>query len=130
MVDGNNLHALTAATHLEEKPRFVTGKEPPPRTHVTSDDVFRMAVGRENLCSGVHVVVAKDSDVTERMIHTGEEQIKWNEKRNFRDGGGGGESAKKKGGGAGQAGQHKLSRLRLGFQYPRIYPQLEPRLRI
>ena len=51
MVDGKNLRALTAATPLEEKPCVVTVrnkekpcvvtvKEPPPRTHVTSDDVF------------------------------------------------------------------------------------------
>ena len=125
MVDGNNLHALTAATHLEEKPCVITGKEPPPRTHVTSDDVLRISVGRENGSSGVHVVVAKDSDVTERMIHTGEEQTKWNETRNFRDRGAE-NRRKERGGGGGQAGQHKLSRLRLGFQYPRIYPQLKP----
>ena len=68
MVDGNNL-ALTAATPLEEKPCAVTGKEPPPRT----------------LPQGVHVVVVKESDVTERMIHTGGEQIQGNETRNFRD---------------------------------------------
>ena len=43
------------------------------------------------------MVVAKDSDVTERMIHTGGEQIQGNETRNFRDWGR--ESAKKKGGG-------------------------------
>ena len=35
-----NLLALTAATPLEEKLCAVTGKEPPPRTHVISDDVF------------------------------------------------------------------------------------------
>ena len=39
MVDGNNLLALTAATPLEEKPCVVTGKKPPPRTHVSSDDM-------------------------------------------------------------------------------------------
>ena len=44
-------------------------------------------------CSEVHVVVAKESDVTERMIHTGGEQIQGNETRNFRDRGR--ESAKK-----------------------------------
>ena len=31
------------------------------------------------------MVVAKGSDVTERMIHTGGEQIQGNETRNFRD---------------------------------------------
>ena len=31
--------ALTAATPLEEKLRVVTGKEPPPTTHVSSDDM-------------------------------------------------------------------------------------------
>ena len=31
------------------------------------------------------MVVAKESDVTERMIHTGGEQIQGNETRNFRD---------------------------------------------
>ena len=35
-----NLLALTATTPSEEKPRAVTGREPPPRTHVISDDVF------------------------------------------------------------------------------------------
>ena len=40
MVDGNNVLALTAATPLEEEPCVVTGKQPPPKTHVTSDDVF------------------------------------------------------------------------------------------
>ena len=40
MVDGNNLLALTAATPLEEKLCAVTGKKPPPRTHVISDDVL------------------------------------------------------------------------------------------
>ena len=34
MVNGNNLLALTAATPLEEKTCAVTGREPPPRTHV------------------------------------------------------------------------------------------------
>ena len=43
------------------------------------------------------MVVAKESDVTERMIHTGGEQIQENETRNLRDRGR--ESAKKKGGG-------------------------------
>ena len=43
------------------------------------------------------MVVAKESDVTERMIHTGGEQIQGNETRNFRDWGR--ESAKKRGGG-------------------------------
>ena len=44
------------------------------------------------------MVVAKESDVTERMIHTGGEQIQGNETRNFRDRGR--ESAKRGGGGA------------------------------
>ena len=39
MVDGNNLLALTALTAPEETPCVVTGKEPPPRTHVSSDDM-------------------------------------------------------------------------------------------
>ena len=42
-------------------------------------------MSQENGCSGVHVVVAKESVVTERMIHTGGEQIQRNETRNFRD---------------------------------------------
>ena len=58
------------------------------------------------------MVVAKESDVTERMIHTGGELIQGNETHNFRDRGR--ESAKKKGGGGGQAGQHKLSLLGQG----------------
>ena len=45
----------------------------------------------------MHAVVAKESDVTERMIHTGREQIQGNETNNFRDQGR--ESTKKKGGG-------------------------------
>ena len=98
MVDGNNLLALTAATPLEEKLCVVTGKEPSPRTHVISDDVFGQQWVEKNGCSGVRVVVAKESDVTERMIHTGGEQIQGNETHNFRDrglrigekGGGGG----------------------------------------
>ena len=57
------------------------------------------------------MVVAKESDVTERMIHTGGEQIQGNETHNLRDRGPRiGE--KKKGGG--QAGQHKLSSLGQG----------------
>ena len=70
---------------------------------------------RKNGCSGVHVVVAKESGVTERMIHRGGEQIQGNETRNFRDRGR--ESAKRRGGGGGrdgQAGQHKLSSLGQG----------------
>ena len=42
------------------------------------------------------MVVAKESDVTERMIHTGGGQIQGNETRNFRDRGGGGDRRKKK----------------------------------
>ena len=110
MVDGNNLLALTATTPLEENSCAVTGKEPPPRTRVISDDVFGQQRVEKNGCSGVHVVVAKESDVTERLIHTGGEQIQGNETHNFRDRGR--ESAKKKGGG--QAGQHKLSLLGQG----------------
>ena len=52
---------------------------------------------RKHGCSGVHVVVAKESDVTERMMHTGGEQIQGNGTRNFRDGGR--ESALRGGGG-------------------------------
>ena len=85
MVDGNNLLALTAAAPLEEKPCAVPGNEPPPRTQVISDDVFGQQLVEKNGCSGVHVVVAKESDVTERMIHTGGEQIQGNETRNVRD---------------------------------------------
>ena len=85
LVDGNSLLALTAATPLEEKPCAVTGNEPPPRTHVISDDVFGQQLVEKNGCSGVHVVVAKESDVNERMIHTGGEEIHGNETRNVRD---------------------------------------------
>ena len=55
------------------------------------------------------MVVAKESDVTERMIHTGGEQILGNETRNFRDWG-----PRIGGKGGGQAGQHKLSSLGQG----------------
>ena len=59
------------------------------------------------------MVVAKESDVTERMIHTGGEQIQGNEtctqlKRQ------GAENRRKGGGGAVQAGQYRLSSLRQG----------------
>ena len=57
------------------------------------------------------MVVAKESDVTEHMIHTGGEQIQGNETRNFRDRGP--RIGEKKRGG-GQAGQHKLSSLGQG----------------
>ena len=57
------------------------------------------------------MVVAKESGVTERMIHRGGEQIQGNETLNFRDRGPG--IGKKKGRG-GQAGQHKLSSLGQG----------------
>ena len=70
---------------------------------------------RKNGCFGVHVVVAKESGVTERMIHRGGEQTQGNETRNFRDRGPG--IGEKKGGGGGrggQAGQHKLSSLGQG----------------
>ena len=40
---------------------------------------------RKTGCFGVHVVVAKESDVTERMVHTGGEQIQGKETGNFRD---------------------------------------------
>ena len=43
------------------------------------------------------MVVAKESDVTQRMIHTGGEQIQGNETHNFRDWGR--ESVKKGAGG-------------------------------
>ena len=58
------------------------------------------------------MVVAKESDVTERMIHTGGEQLQGNETRNFREGGGG--KNRQKRGVVGQAGQHKLSSLGQG----------------
>ena len=64
----------------------------------------------KNGCSGVHVVVAKESDVTERVIHTGGEQIQGNETRNFRDRGlriG----EKKKGGGVGKLDSTSSLRL-------------------
>ena len=57
------------------------------------------------------MVVAKESDVTERMIHTGGEQIQGNETHNFRDRG---RESAKKGRAGGQAGQHKLSSLGQG----------------
>ena len=40
---------------------------------------------RKNGCSGVPGAVAKESDMTKRMIHTGGEQTQGNETRNFRD---------------------------------------------
>ena len=49
------------------------------------------------------MVVAKESDVTKRMIHTDGQQIKGNETCNFRDRGR--ESAKKGGGGASRTAQ-------------------------
>ena len=57
------------------------------------------------------MVVAKESDVTERMIHTGGEQIQENETRNFRARGP--RIGERKGGGGG-AGQHKLPSLGQG----------------
>ena len=57
------------------------------------------------------MVVAKESDVTERMIHTGGEQIQGNETRNVRDRG---PRISKNRVGGGQAGQHKLSSLGQG----------------
>ena len=53
------------------------------------------------------MVLAKESDVTEHMIHTGGEQIQGNETHNFRDRG---PRIGEKGRGC-QAGQHKLSSL-------------------
>ena len=47
----------------------------------------------------MHVVVAKESDVTERIIHTGGEQIQGNHVRHATLETGGRESAKKRGGG-------------------------------
>ena len=56
------------------------------------------------------MVVAKESDVTERMIHTGGEQTQGNETRNFRDRGQRiGE--KKKGGGVGKLDSTSSLRL-------------------
>ena len=57
------------------------------------------------------MVVVKESDMTERMIYTGGEQIQGNETRNFREGA---ENRRKKKGGGGQTGQHKLSSLGQG----------------
>ena len=45
----------------------------------------RIAVSEKYGCSGVHVVVAKESDLTEHMIHTGGEQIQGNKTCSFRD---------------------------------------------
>ena len=59
------------------------------------------------------MVVVKESDVTERMIHTGGEQIQGNKTRNFRDRGP--RVGEKRGWGCGgQAGQHQLSSLGQG----------------
>ena len=58
------------------------------------------------------MVVAKESDVTEHMIHTGGEQIQGNETRNVRDWWP--ETRRKQGRAGGQAGQHKLSSLGQG----------------
>ena len=55
------------------------------------------------------MVEAKESDVTERMIHTGGDQIQGNETHNFRDRGR--ESAKKRGGGGGQGKLDSTSSL-------------------
>ena len=58
------------------------------------------------------MVVAKESDVTERMIHTGGEQTQGNETHNkFIERPGPRIGEKGGGGGGGQAGQHKLSLL-------------------
>ena len=58
------------------------------------------------------MVVAKESDVTEHMIHTVVEQIQGNETRNVRDWGP--RLGQSRGGAGGQAGQHKLSSLGQG----------------
>ena len=59
------------------------------------------------------MVVAKESDVIERMIHTVGEQIQGNKTRTLEIGA---ENLRKRGGGGGggQAGQHKLSSLGQG----------------
>ena len=58
------------------------------------------------------MVVAKESDVIERMIHTVGEQLQGNETRTLEIGGR--ESAKKKGGGGGGVGKlDSTSSLRL-----------------
>ena len=110
VVDGNNLLALTAETPLEEKSCVVTRKEPPPRTHVSSDDMCSESSEsrKTDALSGVHVVVAKESDVTERMIDTGGEQIQGNETRNFRDQG---PKIGEKGGGGGKLDSTSSLRL-------------------
>ena len=112
MADGNNLLALTAATPLEEKPCSVTGKEPPPRTHVIPVDVFGYQWVEKNGCSGVHVVVVKE--VMWLNVWYIQVESKYKEMRNATLETRGRESAKKKGGGGGQAGQHKLSSLGQG----------------
>ena len=61
------------------------------------------------------MVVAKESDVTKRMMHTGGEEIQENQTRNFRDRGPRIDGQMGGGGGAAQAqGQHKLSSLGQG----------------
>ena len=54
--------------------------------------------------------VAKETDVTERRIHTGGEQIQGNKTRKFRHRA----ENRRKGRGGGQAGQHKFSSLGQG----------------
>ena len=61
----------------------------------------------------MHVVVAKDCDVTERIILKSGEQMQGNETRNFREHGPR-NGEKVGGGGGGQAGQLKLSSLGQG----------------
>ena len=55
------------------------------------------------------MVVAKESDVTERMMHTGGEQIQGNETRSFRDRGP--RIGKKKRGGVGKLDSTSSLRL-------------------
>ena len=69
------------------------------------------------------MVVAKESDVTEHMIHTGGEQIQGNETRNVRDWGP--RPGESRGGRVGQAGQHTLSSLGQG---PTMSPGSRERL--
>ena len=71
------------------------------------------------------MVVAKESDVTERMIHAGGEQIQGNETRNFRDRGL--TIGEKKRGGGGQVGKlDNTSSLRLDKD-PRMSPKTQGR---
>ena len=80
-----------------------------PRKEGPSKNVRKQWV-EKNGCSGVHVVVAKESEVTERM----QVESKYKEMRHASLETGGRELAKGGGGGGGQAGQHKLSLLGQG----------------